>query len=206
MTVDVTVVNASTAMLFVKVGVGTCKQLQMLDCCALLSPLNCAGWRLLMETLDVLAGLVLEVVFLDVALLVFFDVETGLDEVLAFLLLVTTTFLVLVDPRFVLAFFELDDLWVLVAFFTIGILLLVVLGFFVDVVFLMLLVFLIDTTMFARSFKSRLLIPALDVRLANPEDDAVAPVLVDVVFEKKVPLVEAVVLVEAPEVGYIEVY
>lgn len=192
MTVDVTVVKASTAMLFVKVGVGTCKQLQILDCCALLSPLNSAGWPLLMGTLDVLTGLVLEVAF--------FDVETALDEVLTFLLLVVT-FLVLVVVRLVLAFFELDDFWVLVAFFTIGILL-VVLGFFVDVVFLVLVV-LMDTTAFARSFRSRLLNPALDVILANPEDDAVAPVLVDVMFEKKVPLAEAVVLVDMLEV---EVY
>lgn len=190
MTVDVTVVNASTAMLLVKVGVGTCKQLQILDCCALLSPLNSAGWPLLMGTLDVLTELVLEVAF--------FGVETGLDEVLTFLLLVVT-FLALVDLRLVLTFFELEDFWVLVAFFTIGILL-VVLGFFVDVVFLMLVVFLVDTTTFARSFKSRFLIPALDVILANPKDDAVAPVLVDVMFEKKVPLVEAVVLVDRLEV------
>lgn len=164
-------VNVSTKMLFVKVGVGTCKQLQMLDCCALLSPLKSAGWPLLMGTLDVLTELVLEVAF---------------NEVLAFLLVVTA-FLVLVD------------------------LLLVVLDFLVvNVTFLVLVVFLVDTAMFPRSFKSRLLIPALDSAafdemLANPADGAMLPVLVDVWFEKKVPLLEAVVLVEGPEVGDIEV-
>lgn len=192
MTVDVTVVNVSMKMLLVKVGVGTCKQLQMLDCCALLSPLNCAGWPLLMGTLGFLTEFVLEVAF--------FDVKTGFNDVLAFLLVVTT-FLVLVVFRLVLAFFELDNFWVLVAFFTIGFLL-VVLGFFVDVAFLMLVVFLVDTTIFLRSSKSRLLIPVLDEMLANPEDDVVA---IDVVFEKKVPLVEVVVLLEGPEVGCIEV-
>lgn len=42
-TVDVTVVNVSMWIVLVKVGVGTCKQLQMLDCCALFNPLNRAG-------------------------------------------------------------------------------------------------------------------------------------------------------------------
>lgn len=152
-----------------------------------------------MGTLDVLTELVLEVAF--------FDVGIGFDEVLAFLLVVTT-FLVLVDLRLVLAFFELDNFWLLVAFFTIGILA-VVLGFFVDVTFLMLVVFFVDTARFPRSSKSRLPIPALDsaaldVTLANPADGAVLPVLIDVMFEKKVPLVEAVVLVEGLELGSIE--
>lgn len=112
--------------------------------------------------------------------------EVAFNEVLAFLLVVTA-FLVLVD------------------------LLLVVLDFLVvNVTFLVLVVFLVDTAMFPRSFKSRLLIPALDSAafdemLANPADGAMLPVLVDVWFEKKVPLLEAVVLVEGPEVGDIEV-
>jgi hypothetical protein len=88
-TVDVTVVKVSWYTFLVKVGVGTCKQLQISDCCALLSPLNCAGWPLLMGTLDVFTELVLEVDFFkvklliifDVVLLIFFDVETGFNEV-----------------------------------------------------------------------------------------------------------------------------
>ncbi|KAG9966831.1 hypothetical protein KCU61_g567, partial [Aureobasidium melanogenum] len=84
-----------------------------------------------------------------------------------------------------------------------------VLDFFVDVTFLLLVVFLVDTAMFPRSSNSRLPIPALDsaaldVTLANPADGAVLPVLVDVVFKNKVPLVEAVVSIEGLEVGCIE--
>jgi hypothetical protein len=98
----------------------------MSDCCALLSPLNCAGWPLLTATLDALTEFVLEVdffnvpllVFIDVVLLIFFDVvlliifgvavlliffvvDTGFEEVEVFLELVELGLLVLV------VFFEL---------------------------------------------------------------------------------------------------
>ena len=232
-TVDVTVVNVSTRIVLVNVGVGTCKQLQMLDCCALLSPLNCAGWPLLTGTLDVLTEFALEVGFFDVVLLVFFDVETGFKEDVVFLLLVTTFLGIVETALFVLVvffkmvmtfgvlvgfllvevtFLMVDDFGLLVAFFTIWIFLVVV-GFFVDVAFLRVVVlfvlvffaldvflidvFLLETAAFARSSKSRFLMPPLavaelDGKSANPVDDAVLLALVIVVFENKVPLVELV--------------
>jgi hypothetical protein len=210
-TVDVTVVKVSWYTLLVKVGVGTCKQLQMLDCCALLSPLNCAGWPLLMGTLDILIELVLDVVFFEVVVLILFDVETGFDEVVAFLLLVTIVLrivelglvVLVVFLRLVLTFS------VLVGFLIVAIIctLLVVLGFCVDITFLMLVVFmlvvfaldvfLLETTAFARSSKSRFLMLALavaelDDKSANPVDDAELLTLTAVLFENKVPLVKVV--------------
>jgi hypothetical protein len=90
----------------------------MSDCCALLSPLNCAGWPLLTATLDALTEFVLEVDFFNVPMLIFFDVvlliifgvavlliffvvDTGFEEVEVFLELVELGLLVLV------VFFEL---------------------------------------------------------------------------------------------------
>jgi hypothetical protein len=179
----------------------------MLDCCALLSPSNCAGWPLLMGTLDVLIELVLDVVFFDVVLLIFFDVETGFDEVVIFLLLVTIVLgfaepglvVLVVFLRLVLTFNMLVGFLIVAMICTF----LVVLGICVDVTFLMLVdfemldVFLIETTAFARSSKSRFLMPPLavaelDDKLANPEDDAVLLTAVVVLLENRVPLVEVV--------------
>lgn len=164
-------------MLLVKVGVGTCKQLQMLDCCALLSPLKSAGWPLLMGMLDVLTGLVLEMAF--------FVVEIGFNEVLAFLLLVVT-FLVLVDLTLVLGFFVDDTFLLLVVFF-------------VDTA-------TFPRCSKSRLPTPALDSAALDVTLPNPADGAVLPALVDVVFEKEATSVEAVVLLEGLEDGLMEVY
>jgi hypothetical protein len=184
----------------------------MLDCCALLSPLNCVGCPLLMGTLDVLTELVLDVVFFDVVLLIFFDGETAFDEVVIFLLLVTI-FLELVELGLLVLviFFELVLIFnMLVGFLIVAIIctFLVVLGFCVDVTFLVLVVFttlvffaldvfLLETTAFARSSKSRFLMPALavaelDDKSANPVEDAVPLTLTAVLFENRVPLVEVV--------------
>jgi hypothetical protein len=180
----------------------------MLDCCALLSPLNCAGWPLLMGTLDVLTELVLDVVFFDVVLLIFFDVvETGFDEVVTFLLLVTIVLgIVELDLLVLVVFLRLVLTFsVLVGFLIVAIIctFLVLLGFCVDVTFLVLVdfemldVFLLETTAFARSSKSRFLMPELavaelDDKSANPVEDAVLLTAVVVLLENRVPLVEVV--------------
>jgi hypothetical protein len=165
-----------------------------------------------MGTLDVLTEIVLDVVFFEVVLLILFDVETGFDEVVAFLLLVTIVLgivelglvVLVVFLRLVLTFN------MLVGFLIVAIIcpFLVVLGFCVDVTFLVLVVcimvvffvldvFLLETTAFARSSKSRFLMPPLaiaelDDKSANPEDDAVLLTAVVVLLENRVPLVEVV--------------
>lgn len=177
-----------------------------------------------MGTLDVLTELVLEVVFFDVVLLTFFDVETGLEEVVVFFRLLLTFAVVVGFLLDEVVFLMLDDFALLVAFFTICIFL-VVLTFLVEVTFLVVLAFLIEVTFFelvfnvlvffaldvfpleiARSSRSRFLMPPLavaelDVKSANPVDDAVLLALITVVFENKVSFEKVVTFDEGWDVG-----
>lgn len=138
-----------------------------------------------MGTLDVLTELVLEVVFFDVVLLIFFDVEAGFEEVVIFLL-VLTIFTGLVELGFFVlvvffrleltfavvvgflldevSFLVLDGFGLLVAFFTICIFL-VVLAFLAKVVFFEVLAFFVDVAFLVLVVFFVLVLFALDVFL-----------------------------------------